>query len=149
MPKCAQGAGKTSFGNKTYPFCTQYGCGGHTGLPKCAQGTEKTSSWNKTYPFCAQYGCGRHTGLPKCAHGAGKTSSGKNFCRKLQQKLPHCYSSILLHTSPFSLMASSTWGRASKRLREHLMESWKTIMAPGSRWGITLRAQVLPLMLRL
>ena len=45
----------------------------------------------------------------------------------------HCYSSILLQTSPFSLMASSTCGRASKRLREHLMESWKTMMAPGSR----------------
>ena len=47
--------------------------------------------------------------------------------------LPHRYSSILLQTSPFSLMASSTCGRASKRLREHLMESWKTMMAPGSR----------------
>ena len=59
------------------------------------------------------------------------------------------YSSIRLHTSPFSLMASSTWGSATKRLGEHLMESWNTIMAPGSIYGITLRAQASPLMLRL
>ena len=144
-----QCACRTHTGHKKGMFCSRrrlFWHHGHILAPVCAC---RTHDGHKKGMFCSRRSIFRHLGhilVPECArrthagHKKGMFCSRRSIFRGHGHILapvcacpPHRYSSILLQTSPFSLMASSTWGRASKRLREHLMESWKTMMAPGSR----------------